>query len=689
MKTLGYLSILALLLFSACDGSDGERNSHLPQIPFTQISQQLADQGIDLIASVDNATTARPALFIGGLTAEDSIAAQAGAELGCRESFADSIYRVKASDAGGKLIAPGVLEASLTNAIQSLAAAGIREVVVLGHNTGGVIARRALATQPLPDIEIDLVTFFSPFGGVPSADAPAGYPAELLSESDYIQNPGALPGNVTHRKIVIDIARTSLLSGGADADGIFFASQNQAAVDSDPRLSASATIQDRFWPFGFDVQLRNALDEAGLPPNGCADAPAAVNALKLISGSESSAGPSSYTAGEAPSNVNFDPVDFAASGLQAPTLPGGAIDPSKPVIVMIHGVNGESSHFDKLEAEESKSHNVFRFVYDKKASALVGPAFDGVTEGFASDTDDLEELADKFADAVIKLRDEFGITQVTVVAHSMGGLIARRAMVLGRNKTLANSGIEVTFLSVGTPYGGFFFANFNPLFWLSETTYAPGVFYARVASGSTYITAPGSLGSNIHMVKVELLEKGDDFAVSPSDQVLNPENQSNPVVDSDPQLIQGSGFGGGIVSLKAGHVGALTNAGSVQAIVGLISQAEDASFGGGVDPGDTPPAVGGFICPDGIYTNAGGSCGVPNVTLSSATGTPTFAGFPANSPIPFSEGDADTRTATEIVILGKGGHTCTVQCTSAAVPEIVLTCTNAAGGKCTETLRGG
>ncbi|ACA88214.1 lipase family alpha/beta hydrolase [Shewanella woodyi] len=138
------------------------------------------------------------------------------------------------------------------------------KIVVIGHSQGGLIARRALIDEPsdstaVGDIEIDLVTISTPFGGIEAADHCGSTTLAWLSlgltkpicqlitgrkyrditaNSDFISRPGNLQSSVNrHFKIITDEANTCRVhnnQGTCIEDDFVFSldEQNQRVVDS-------------------------------------------------------------------------------------------------------------------------------------------------------------------------------------------------------------------------------------------------------------------------------------------------------------------------------------------------------------------------------------------------------------------------------------------------------------------------
>jgi len=214
------------------------------------------------------------------------------------------------------------------------------------------------------------------------------------------------------------------------------------------------------------------------------------------------------------------------------------LESSKPVVVLVHGINAGPEVFDVLaRGLAQRGFQVVRFRYDYE--------------------DNLERSADRFVRAVRTLRNLCAPPSITVIAHSMGGLVARRAMTVGRPETLAEpaGGLPIRLVTVASPFGGFSEANLTRL-WVVRILAAPfGVMesHANLGSRSSFICQPGSLGANVSHVKAETEEEGktrlDWRGRRERDTVARRRNQRNPIVDADARAR--------VVHIDAGHVGVI------------------------------------------------------------------------------------------------------------------------------------
>lgn len=130
--------------------------------------------------------------------------------------------------------------------------------------------------------------------------------------------------------------------------------------------------------------------------------------------------------------------NIAKQGLRAfETFPAAGLymlqdfDPTKPVIVMVHGANGHPGNFKELAKEaQERGAQVWLPYYPSGVALDKAGAF----------------VASQVADAA----HSYGVEAVTVIAHSMGGLVALKAV-----EDVKSHGVAVKQLTtVASPLGG-------------------------------------------------------------------------------------------------------------------------------------------------------------------------------------------------------------------------------------------
>jgi pimeloyl-ACP methyl ester carboxylesterase len=209
----------------------------------------------------------------------------------------------------------------------------------------------------------------------------------------------------------------------------------------------------------------------------------------------------------------------AEARLTTPT--GIQPNPDGPLLIMVHGVNPETGFFNPL-AEALAAQLGYRILYFE---------YDGGKR--------LDESADLLVDDVDALRRSDPKGDLTVIAHSMGGLVARRAMTEGRAKTLADGRRTIRLLTIATPFGGYKSANPTRLKIVRILFRAFGVTEAQqdIASKSDFIQKPGKLGKGVTHAKIETYEE-KETRIDPrgkrvKDTVVHCKQQVLPSVDDE------------------------------------------------------------------------------------------------------------------------------------------------------------
>jgi pimeloyl-ACP methyl ester carboxylesterase len=173
-------------------------------------------------------------------------------------------------------------------------------------------------------------------------------------------------------------------------------------------------------------------------------------------------------------------------------IPGATLQngDGDPVVVLVHGIEPERDLFYPISYELSvRRLRPMLFQYD--------------------DARPLDESADRLVEAIATLPAH---GPVRVIAHSLGSLVARRAMTDGRALTLSGTR-EVELVTVAGPFAGFKSANptVNPFLGLFARLFGLKASFRDVAANSRFVRQPGKLGPNVRHLKIETLEtkKGD------------------------------------------------------------------------------------------------------------------------------------------------------------------------------------
>jgi len=213
-----------------------------------------------------------------------------------------------------------------------------------------------------------------------------------------------------------------------------------------------------------------------------------------------------------------------------------------PVTVLVHGCNGSAGRFRSLaQLYAFHGQQSVCFSYDDRDSLLVSAA---------QLTGALDELAGH-------LRNK----RLTVIGHSMGGLVARKALEREQRGAWRHEA-NITLATVSAPVSGIAVSStcgVTALQWLSLGTLpascwlVTGDNWNEITPYSDFIRRPGPLLPSVQRyLKVVTDERGTcrrrgpDGVCRESDFVFTLAEQYQPVVDQYPQLTN--------VEVDAGHV---------------------------------------------------------------------------------------------------------------------------------------
>ena len=227
--------------------------------------------------------------------------------------------------------------------------------------------------------------------------------------------------------------------------------------------------------------------------------------------------------------------------------------PHQRLAIVVHGINPVHADLDALSRDLSqRSYTVLRFVYDDSAP--------------------LAESARVMRHALATLQRVSQPSRLAVVAHSMGGLVSRRALgasdltlpqATKLHKTYAGGGRwrtrrvpvglpptplpplrgRMTFLTVASPFGGFRSANWSRLdFGLGRPV------FRDLGTRARFIRKPGQLAPGVTHVKVETDEEGHQRHDGKSDCSVPLKSQTQRDVDATASEV---------LRLDLGHVGSI------------------------------------------------------------------------------------------------------------------------------------
>lgn len=214
------------------------------------------------------------------------------------------------------------------------------------------------------------------------------------------------------------------------------------------------------------------------------------------------------------------------------------IDPEQPLTVLVHGCASSSARLHSLAAEfEASGQQAVCFSYDERQR--------------------LERSSEQLRDTLRQLESHQVNREFTVLAHSMGGLVARHALV-GME---SGSGARYRLAAVSTPFSGIRASQHcgsTALHVLSlGLTIAvcqtvTGSKWTEIPPGSEFTTHPGALPDQVAQhLQIVTDEAGscrrwsDDGRCEADDFVFSIAEQTNRIVDSDPRVTR--------VVAKIGH----------------------------------------------------------------------------------------------------------------------------------------
>ena len=216
---------------------------------------------------------------------------------------------------------------------------------------------------------------------------------------------------------------------------------------------------------------------------------------------------------------------------------------SYPVTVLVHGCNGSAGRFRSLaQLYAFHGQQAVCFSYN--------------------DRDSLVDISGQLITALDSLASHIRNRNLTVIGHSMGGLVARKAMERDRRGEWQNDNVNIKLATISAPFAGIEIAShcgIKFLHWLSLGT-VPGICWAitgdnwyEITSASNFIRYPEPLLKSVQRyLKVVTDErdtcrsKSKNGSCIESDHVFSLAEQYHPVIDNYKQLIN--------VEVEAGHV---------------------------------------------------------------------------------------------------------------------------------------
>ena len=219
------------------------------------------------------------------------------------------------------------------------------------------------------------------------------------------------------------------------------------------------------------------------------------------------------------------------------------LNSNQPVTVLVHGCNGSAGHFRALaQLYAFHGQQAVCFSYD--------------------DRDSLMTSSRQLIGALDELAGHLRGSSITVIGHSMGGLVARKALEAERHDLWRRPDADLRLATVSAPLSGISAAStcgVTAAHWLSLGT-VPGMCWMitgdnwfEITKHSDFIRKPGALLPSVQRYVKVVTDERDTCrrrnaygACVESDHIFSLAEQYHPVVDKYPQVTN--------VEVGAGHV---------------------------------------------------------------------------------------------------------------------------------------
>jgi len=236
----------------------------------------------------------------------------------------------------------------------------------------------------------------------------------------------------------------------------------------------------------------------------------------------------------------------------------------QPVTVLVHGCKGSAGRFRSLaQLYAFHGQQAVCFSYN--------------------DRDSLVHSSGELIAALEELSVHMQNHSLSVLGHSMGGLVARKALERSRPNPWARDDVNLKLLTISTPFAGIEVAEhcgYKAAQWLSLGIVAgicraiTGDNWYEITPASEFIRRPGPLLPNVQkFLKIVTDERdtcrhrNENGRCVTGDYVFSLGEQYQPVVDRYPQVVN--------VQVGAGHVEIVGNSGIVPRKLLTILQEQD------------------------------------------------------------------------------------------------------------------
>ena len=258
--------------------------------------------------------------------------------------------------------------------------------------------------------------------------------------------------------------------------------------------------------------------------------------------------------------LNTDPppshqIELEVSNVSACSDKSGtsiSIDPGSEFVLIVHGCYPSNGRFRSL-AEVFRIHGQQAYCFNY------------------NDRQSLRKSATTLAQSISRISPHLENPKITLIGHSQGGLVARRALVKLRKEDTGVSNKVFDLVTISAPFGGIkasAHCGSRTLAWLTIGLTKPicwmvtGSKYRDIPPNSKFITAPGepvaSLQRHLNIVTDErhsCRKWNRSGKCVEDDFVFSIEEQIQPSIQADPEFIS--------VTIEAGHVEIVGNGRSV------------------------------------------------------------------------------------------------------------------------------
>lgn len=219
------------------------------------------------------------------------------------------------------------------------------------------------------------------------------------------------------------------------------------------------------------------------------------------------------------------------------------IDPAQPLTVLVHGCTSSGERFRTLaQVFETHGQQTLCFNYN--------------------DRDYLNTSATQLALALSELEERMEPQQITVLGHSQGGLVARRALQSDLTRPLVTrEGFTYRLVTVSSPFDGIASSADCGEIWLHVVSLSitvavclaiAGNKWTEIPPGSRFMDNPSRLVDEVtEHLQVVTDERGscrtrrEDGSCETDDFVFGLEEQHNAIVTADPRV--------SVVEVSSGH----------------------------------------------------------------------------------------------------------------------------------------